>query len=702
MPSYSLTKNNTVVRDTSIQKNLPTQGVGGSGELVVGVAGSAEAVTRSLLFFDLGSIPNDVVIESAILEFYQTDAAYTKTVNVHKLTQGFTDSTNWNTHPSFEEMPSASFLSMGYGNVQVSVDIKNLVQRWVNGEANYGLMLKLEDESILNTIRHFQSFENTGQKPTLTIQYTIPTTGKKQVEYVGAGTAASNNGTVNLALPSGVQDGDLLVAQLNSYSTFGALPSGWSLAKDVNFSSVHWVVAYKIKTPSDGKTAFSNGGTNAIAGRIHAFRNVKSVLKSSANNVNSAVGFYPPAETTTIDKALFAIFNSATNGAITWTPPLSYTEVPEVSVTYPFQMMYRYMHTSRSQTTNEMTAVASATAIGESMLLVLEPITNNPPLLTLSSPAENRVLSEGNNQYPVAGSASDNDSGNVVTIYCKIDNGPKRALQSGVSNGSAPISFSKTLIYNNKRIWDGTTDITGVDLAENTNHTLTVWSEDDQGGKSADVTRTFQVIWNRPPVISGTNEDLGTITTPPTKSYSVTDPEGESFTITEKIDDTVIRTFPGVAGQQEEITIPHDLWIRLDLDNQHSLTVEATDSKGMTSTRTFTFMRFETHIELMLNFDNPDVQAHFTPDGMPERILVTLERYIPEGAEIESVKVTNNNLDPTPTWEDMTSAVKGGRGYLFTNKTKTAAEWQINIWVTIAKGTAIDRVLLNGFGGAYD
>lgn len=242
----------------------------------------------------------------------------------------------------------------------------------------------------------------------------------------------------------------------------------------------------------------------------------------------------------------------------------------------------------------------------------------------------------------------------------------------------------------------------GADLAEGIDHTLRVWSEDDQGGKSAEVTRKFRVIWNRPPTISGSNADLGTIMEPPSKTYTVTEPENDTFTVIEKINGTVIRTFAGVAGEQETVTISHDQWIRLDLDTPHSLTVEATDSNGLTSTRTYTFSRTETHIEFMLNLDTPDVQAHFILDGMPYRVLLTLERYLPEGAAIESVKVCNNALDPEPAWEDATSAVKGNRGYLFTNTTKTAENWAINIWVVIAKETATERVRLNGYGGAFD
>lgn len=326
---------------------------------------------------------------------------------------------------------------------------------------------------------------------------------------------------------------------------------------------------------------------------------------------------------------------------------------------------------------------------------------NSEPTLTLTSPADNQTLSEGKT-YSIAGSATDVDNGNVVTVKYKVNNWTARAINSGVSDGSTPIAFSKNLTYRNKRLWDGSTDVVGADLAENADHTLTIWAEDDQGGKSPEVTRKFRVVWNRPPTISGKNGDLGTFLQPPTVEYSAIDPEGNTFTFTEYLNGKQIRSFDGTAGENYVVQIDHDAWIRLDLDVQHEIRIRATDSAGSYSERVYTFTRTETHIEFVLNFDNPDVQAHFVLDGMPQRVLVTLERYIPEGATIESVKVCNNALDASPTWEDATNAVKTNRGYLFTNTMKTAANWAINIWVVIAKGSATERVKLNGFGGAFD
>ncbi|HBZ80902.1 MAG TPA: hypothetical protein DEP07_11015 [Brevibacillus sp.] len=232
---------------------------------------------------------------------------------------------------------------------------------------------------------------------------------------------------------------------------------------------------------------------------------------------------------------------------------------------------------------------------------------------------------------------------------------------------------------------------------------MTVWAEDDQGGKSEEVTRKFRVIWNRPPTISGENGDLGIMEEPPSVEYTVTDPETNPFTITEKINGEVIRTFAGVAGQQETITIPHELWIRLEPGVQHALTIEASDDQGMMSTRTYTLTRFVDKIVFSMDYAtmSPETKDFFTTDVAAKRLLLTPSWDLPPGAVLQ-VEVCNNAYDEDPSWEDATIVVKLNRAHLFANETKTADKWGINFRVRIEKGTATQPVYLKGIGGAFD
>lgn len=340
--------------------------------------------------------------------------------------------------------------------------------------------------------------------------------------------------------------------------------------------------------------------------------------------------------------------------------------------------------------------ISSHTEVNKPQLIITY---MNPPTLTLTSPSNNQTLTEGKT-YSIGGTATDPDNDDVVTIKYRINNGTARAINSGVSDGSTPIPFTKTLTYRNKRLWDGSTDVVGYDLAEGTNHTLYVWAEDDKGGKSPDTTRTFTVTWNRPPVISGQDIDLGTINTPPSESFSVTDPEGNPFTIEYYLDNVLFDSFAGVDGQTYTVSLTPDQWIRTSLA-QHQLKVRAVDNQGAYSDRIFTFTRTDDRIEFTLNYSNDNVKNFFTTNQKANRILVTMDAVIPTGAVL-LVEACNNAYDDQPTWEDITSQVLAKRGYIFTNSTSASGKWGINVRFKITKGTATETVLFNGFGGAFD
>lgn len=536
----------------------------------------------------------------------------------------------------------------------------------------------------------------------------------KTVEFVGIGNPRQldNTNSLSIDFPESAQPGDLLVLQFErgvGNAEIPSIPGDWTIQTIYNIgaSNYYFGLATKIMEPGESRVTITFSVAGSLNGVVSAYRNVKSVAGARGRSFSGTS--YSPLWYSTFSVAqtdalalIIATVRRPLSGRLTFTPPNGFSQLAEaVNIHNIYHISGKQMGSETSLTPAQTVTTLSREAGGYSALLMVEPFKNTDPTITLSSPADNQTLTEGTT-YPIEGTADDADSGNVVTVKYKINNGTARAIASGVSDGISPLSFAKNLTYRNKRLWDGSTDAIGADLAENTDHILTVWTEDDQGGKSDEVTHKFRVIHNRPPSISGTNEDLSTIMVPPSKTYMVTEPEGNPFTVAEKINGTVIRSFSGVPDREETVTIPHELWVRLDLDTPHALTVEATDSLGMTSTRTFTFVRTETHIEFMLNFDNPAVAAHFTPDGMPKRILVTLDRYLPPGASIESIHVCNNALDPEPTWEDATAAVTAGRGYLFTNQTKTADSWRIDIWVVIAKGSATERVRLDGIGGAFD
>ena len=94
------------------------------------------------------------------------------------------------------------------------------------------------------------------------------------------------------------------------------------------------------------------------------------------------------------------------------------------------------------------------------------------------------------------------------------------------------------------------------------------------------------------PVISGSDAALGNKTAPFTTTYSVSEPDGQKFSVVEKLNGTTIGSVSNVSTlSNREITLTLEQWNNLALNVQHSLTIEATDEKGNKSTRTYTFTK---------------------------------------------------------------------------------------------------------------
>lgn len=203
------------------------------------------------------------------------------------------------------------------------------------------------------------------------------------------------------------------------------------------------------------------------------------------------------------------------------------------------------------------------------------------------------------------------------------------------------------------------------------------------------------VVHNVPPEISGQDEDLGTKTGPFNVTYTVTDEDQEAVTVREKINGTEIRSYSVTLGQEQTAQIQDGTWLNLGNGN-HTLEIVATDAKGASVTRTYTFTKNITKSTLTLAEPLP-------ADDMITRTIISVARHIPLGA-IFKVFVCNNGYDAEPTWEDVTQNVETGSKYFFTNETKTAANWGYNVKVEIERGTADpgEEIFIKSIGGNFE
>jgi len=141
-------------------------------------------------------------------------------------------------------------------------------------------------------------------------------------------------------------------------------------------------------------------------------------------------------------------------------------------------------------------------------------------------------------------------------------------------------------------------------------HTITVTATDSNGASTTE-TYTFNRT-NSAPVVTPSTRDVGSISRPQTISYSVADADGDSFSISVKIDNVEkIRLTNQTDGT---FSIPlADYWGDISVA-AHTVTVTVTDGYNASSTATYTFTR--TNSAPTLTPDSQDYGSLLTAPGI--------------------------------------------------------------------------------------
>lgn len=135
-------------------------------------------------------------------------------------------------------------------------------------------------------------------------------------QFVAAGTSVQGSNSISVPLPTGWQQGDLLVMPCAGGPS---TPSGWTSATGLS-------LLYKFAGASESAVTLTNFGSNLI-GAMVAYRNINSYDKqSSANGPTSGTSITTNTLTTTKENELIiSLFLSASNGR-TWTSPANTTQ----------------------------------------------------------------------------------------------------------------------------------------------------------------------------------------------------------------------------------------------------------------------------------------------------------------------------------------------------------------------------------------
>lgn len=221
-----------------------------------------------------------------------------------------------------------------------------------------------------------------------------------------------------------------------------------------------------------------------------------------------------------------------------------------------------------------------------------------------------------------------------------------------------------------------------------------VKARDTYGNESAYVTSSaVPVIHNQPPVISGQNADLGTKSGDFSYKYTVTDPDSDTVTVVEKVDETTLRSYTPTLGEENTMNVTGHDFTALS-NGAHTITITATDTVGNKAVRTLTFTKQISGFVITL-------AAPLEAQAQPTRANVKVTREIPAGATFK-VEATNNPFDPSPAWEDCTNAVIQGVAHVFENTINTAVKFGMNIRVTVERGDAISACWVSSIGGNFE
>ena len=198
------------------------------------------------------------------------------------------------------------------------------------------------------------------------------------------------------------------------------------------------------------------------------------------------------------------------------------------------------------------------------------------------------------------------------------------------------------------------------------------------------------VSTNEPPVINTSSTDLGVKNAEFSVSYSVTDADDSSVTVTETVDSTQIKSHSPALGQSVNADVKGDNWKTL-LNGAHQLKISATDGKDTT--------------EKVINFQKKVTKAvitltkALTADAKISVAVLSIDGDIPDDADLK-VEVTNNGNDDSPVWEVATTAVKTGKNIVFTND-KATKGFAFNFRITVSRGVSDKPGYINSIQGGF-
>ena len=201
------------------------------------------------------------------------------------------------------------------------------------------------------------------------------------------------------------------------------------------------------------------------------------------------------------------------------------------------------------------------------------------------------------------------------------------------------------------------------------------------------------VSTNTAPAINASSTNLGKQNAPFNFAYTVTDADGDTLTVAEKLDGKTTATRTGIASGTA-LTFGRGSTadgFRRILNGSHTIQITASDGKESTSLSA-TFTKSVTSATVTLT-------TPLAVDGDITVAVLQVTGGIPDDATFK-VEVTNNANDPSPVWQDATVEVKKGVNIVFTNSEATNGA-AFNFRVSVSRGASGTGGYIEAISGAF-
>lgn len=217
---------------------------------------------------------------------------------------------------------------------------------------------------------------------------------------------------------------------------------------------------------------------------------------------------------------------------------------------------------------------------------------------------------------------------------------------------------------------------------------------DTEGLESGYTTSAIRTVrYNVAPAINASSTSLGEKNAPFNFGYTVTDADGDTLTVTEKLDGKTAATRTGVAsGTALTFEQAADAaGFQRVLNGRHTLTVEVSDGKETTSaSATFTKAVHAASVTLT---------TPLAVDGDITVAILQVSGSIPNDAAFKA-EATNNALDDSPVWQDVTAEVRKGTNIVFENQTASAGA-AFNFRISVERGASGEGGYIDSVSGAF-